>query len=69
MYLSCQLEVPAMQKAEVAHNQKRELLFVDCVSVDKYTVVICAIHMHFASVHLSFILVSLVRSTGVIYFK
>jgi hypothetical protein len=66
MYRSCQLELPAMQKAEATHNQRRELLFVECVSGEKYRVVICAIHMRFATVHLSFILASLVRSTSVI---
>jgi len=55
-----------MQKAEATHNQRRELLFVECVSGEKYRVVICAIHMHFSTVHLSFILASLVRSTSVI---
>ena len=66
MYRSCQLEVPAMQKAEITHNQKREFLFVDCVGGDKQRVVICAIHVHFDTVHLSFILASLVRGTSVI---
>jgi len=53
MYRFCHLEEPAMHKAEVTHNQKRELLFADCVRGDKYRVVICAIHVHFATVHLS----------------